>query len=341
MNTPTHLLIIVPSTNIYKKYNMSSPISQEFLLWFKATSIELLLACISKNENNAHIKQNPNPTTCFIDNTLEDFQSFVLLAYNQQKDKLIHPKTILNSSPPLKNKLNLPKDPTTTKRVSAIFNSPQAAFIDLETDGLDVNTCNILSIAIVKPTPNAENPYEVWSTYIKPHPFYTEDDNDAFEINNIGNADLEQGKSFQSVAHTIYAKLYRTILSGYNIHKFDLPILKRHMEKADYYLPYETSVDLYPSIWKNTRQNLETSLQLFDLPIKNLHTAEGDAVSCLLLLNAVYDTDILPKTFDDVQMLLKSKDNHWRNTKLVDINPHFHIAKNYPRISESKALIQE
>src|SRR6266852_2763243 len=73
---------------------------------------------------------------------------------------------------------------------------PQLAFLDIETDGTDINTANILQVAIIKPVIDPEHDslsyFTTWSAYTLPWEGYTEKDNKAFHINHIGKEQLEE-----------------------------------------------------------------------------------------------------------------------------------------------------
>jgi DNA polymerase III epsilon subunit-like protein len=206
---------------------------------------------------------------------------------------------------------------------------PQLAFLDLETDGIDIKTANILQIAIIKPIIDPEyntlNYIKSWSQYILPWEGYTQKDNKAYHINNIGDKELKIALDIEeALMHASY-HLCNTVIVGYNINQFDIPILKRHCDKHNELLLYKYSIDLYPAIWKNKKQKLQDALNAYNLPINsNPHNATADATCCMDLLYEVFERNELPNNEEDLLDLFNTPQNIWQyygRQKIIDINP--------------------
>jgi DNA polymerase III epsilon subunit-like protein len=207
---------------------------------------------------------------------------------------------------------------------------PQLAFLDIETDGTDINTANILQIAIIKPILHPEynscSYFTTWSRYVLPWEGYTEKDNKSFHINHIGDKELKTAIDIDSAVMHVTYHLYNTVIVGYNVNHFDIPILKRHCESWDEPLYHKFSIDLYPAIWKNKKQKLEDAIKAYNLPPNtNPHDATADASCCMDLLYEVIEKNELPNTEDDLLDLFSSPQNIWQHygkNKIIDINPN-------------------
>lgn len=230
---------------------------------------------------------------------------------------------------------------------SSLHSLPQLAFLDIETDGTNIKTANILQISIIKPIidpdHNSLSYFESWSTYVKPWEGYSEKDNKAYHINHIGNKELENAMCLEiALIHLTY-KINETVVVGYNIHGFDMPIIKRDCEKHEEYLNYKYSIDLYPAIWKNRKQTLKDAIKAYNLPMNpNPHDATSDASCCIDLLNEIIERNELPNIEDELLDLFNSKENLWQHygtKKVIEINPkndsYSHLLSYYPTPASS------
>jgi DNA polymerase III epsilon subunit-like protein len=207
---------------------------------------------------------------------------------------------------------------------------PQLAFLDLETDGINIHTANILQVAIIKPIihPKHETLHYIktYSSYILPHEEYSQKDNKAFEINHIGDKQLKTATLMEDAAIDIAYHLHNTVIVGYNINSFDIPILKRHLNYHDEHLFHKFSIDLYPACWKNKKQKLGDAIKAYNL-LNNPkpHDAVADANCCMDLLNEVIERDELPNSEEGLLDLFSSPQNIWQHYsrhKIIDINPN-------------------
>jgi len=234
----------------------------------------------------------------------------------------------------------------------ALHSLPQLAFLDIETDGTDINTANILQVAIIKPVIDPEHDslsyFTTWSSYTLPWEGYTEKDNKAFHINHIGDKQLEKAIDIDDALMHIVFHLCHTVIVGYNVNKFDIPILKRHCDLFNEPLLYKYSIDLYPAIWKNKRQKLEDAIKAYNLPVNsNPHDAIADASCCIDLLSEVIERNELPNNEEDILELFSSSQNIWQNygkNKIIDVNPdnknYSHLLYQTPASSLKRKLSQ-
>ena len=239
-----------------------------------------------------------------------------------------------------------------TATTHALHALPQLAFLDIETDGLDIKTANILQIAIIKPIidPLYESMsyYNTMSTYVLPWKGYSEIDNDAIKINHIGNKQLKTAITTKEALKLAANHLSHTVIVGYNVNNFDIPILQRHFEKYNLSLPHKYSIDLYPAIWKNKKQKLDDAIKYYNVPPNiNPHDALGDAICCIDLLSQIIERNELPNNEDDLLELFNSEQNTWHKfgkKNIINVNPNHsdysHFAYQTPTSSLKRKLSQ-
>jgi DNA polymerase III epsilon subunit-like protein len=211
---------------------------------------------------------------------------------------------------------------------NALHSLPQLAFLDIETDGTNINTANILQIAIIKPIIDLDHDtlsyFTSWSSYVLPWEGYTQIDNTAFHINHIGDKQLETALDIDMAIMCATYHLCNTVIVGYNINNFDIPILKRHCDYFKEPLLYKYSIDLYPTIWKDKKQKLGDAIKAYNLPTNsNPHDATADASCCIDLLSKIIERNELPNTEEDLLDLFSSPNNIWQHfgiNKIINVN---------------------
>jgi DNA polymerase III epsilon subunit-like protein len=209
---------------------------------------------------------------------------------------------------------------------------PQLAFLDIETDSVNIDTANILQVAIIKPVLDSNhtslNHLETFNQYILPHPKYKQKDNLAYHVNKIGDKELSMAKPMSLVSDTISSFISNTIIVGYNSNKFDIPILKRHLEANNAQMFHRLSLDLYPACWKNSKQNLSSALEAHNETNFKPHDAASDASCCIELLTALLKKYMIPSNEEELICLFKQPRNTWKNNlKVVEINPNFPLVE--------------
>lgn len=319
----------------------------EFSTWFQIKAIQQLKQSIDQfniimDEQIQIYKQECRPSTDQIppeylqyqvERCLSAFKINLLSELQQtcfQKQFTITPKNLTNKPIRPSNKSSLMERAKLSASAHILQALPQLAFLDIETDGTNINTANILQVAIIKPIIDQEhdtlNYVTSWSSYISPSNGYSQKDNKAYHINHIGDEQLKTAMYIEEAVIDIVHHLEDTVIVGYNINQFDIPILKRECEK--YYGPihYKYSIDLYPAIWKDKKQKLGDAINAYNLSINsNPHDATADASCCMDLLYEVIERNELPNTEEEQLDLFSSPQNiwqHYRKLKVIDINPN-------------------
>jgi DNA polymerase III epsilon subunit-like protein len=315
----------------------------EFSSWFETKALVNLKQSIKKfnqlidEQIQIHYMENTNKEipSDYLKFQIEScINSFKINLLSDLEHTCLLNKFTFKTKVPIDKPIKLKTENTLMQRAklntatNALYSLPQLAFLDIETDGTNINTANILQIAIVKPIIDSEyntlSYFTTWSKYVRPWKSYTQQDNKAFHINHIGDKELEN--AFEIDEAILYANyhLYNTVIVGYNINNFDIPILKRHCEEFKYTMNYKYSIDLYPAIWKNKKQTLEGAIKTYNVQTNpNPHDATADASCCIDLLTEIIERNELPNNEEDLLDLFNSSENiwqHYKKNKIIDIN---------------------
>jgi DNA polymerase III epsilon subunit-like protein len=193
--------------------------------------------------------------------------------------------------------------PTSTLEVAHLYESAMQlrlwqsnnlVFLDIETDGLNINNCNILQIAIIKAY---DTSFDVWKTYIKPHNQYQiNESSPAFKVNKISQSLIQNSPTFQQVAKNISSLLHNKTIVGFNIDTFDIPILKNALNKATGHITWKNTIDIANLYWNgHNRTSLLKTMQELKIHVPyQLHDAETDAKACIFILSKMIAKGIIP-----------------------------------------------
>ena len=319
----------------------------EFSTWFQSRAIQQLKQSIDQfnqlmDEQFQTFNKECNPSTdetppeylkYQVERCLDAFKINFLSELQQtcfQKKFTIGIKNPIEKPTKLFSKTSLMDRAKLSASAHILQALPQLAFLDIETDGTNINTANILQVAIIKPVVDLEhdtlNYITSWSSYISPSNGYSQKDNKAYHINHIGDEQLKTAMYIEEAVIDIVHQLKDTVIVGYNINQFDIPILKRECQKYYGPLQYKYSIDLYPAIWKDKKQKLEDAIKAYNLPINsNPHDATADASCCMDLLFEVIERNELPNTEEEQLDLFSLPQNiwqHYKKLKVIDINPN-------------------
>jgi uncharacterized protein YprB with RNaseH-like and TPR domain len=180
-------------------------------------------------------------------------------------------------------------------------------FLDTETDGLSTYKNNILSICMTTINMNT-NPLDSSIPieklyYIKPGQNYTIDQNaTASQINKITQMDLNnKGHHLKDIGTTIIKLLTEKIVVGFNINKFDIPMLRSNLKRHNLTLPPLQTIDLYQAHHNLVRHDLQSALKdliCYPIPSNLQHTANADTDACIRLLASFTKKLKLPTSKD-------------------------------------------
>ncbi len=157
-------------------------------------------------------------------------------------------------------------------------------FFDLEATGINIAHDRILEIAVVKLMPNGEVLRK--TTMINPQipiPLETS------LIHGIYDKDVADKPAFKEVAKE-YAKFFEgSDLSGFNVLKFDIPLLVEEFLRVGVEFDYSKKkiIDAQRIFHLMEKRTLSAAYKFYlDKELKDSHTAVADAEACLDILQA-------------------------------------------------------
>src|SRR6478736_6404626 len=155
---------------------------------------------------------------------------------------------------------------------------------DLETTGTNISQDRIIEIAVVKMMPNGEVLRK--SNVINPTiPIPAE----STAIHGISNEDVKDKPTFKEVAKE-YAKFFEGAdLGGFNVLKFDVPMLVEEFLRVDVEFDYHRKkiIDAQRIFHLMEKRTLSAAYQFYcQKDLKNSHTAEADTEATMEVLIA-------------------------------------------------------
>ncbi len=157
-------------------------------------------------------------------------------------------------------------------------------FFDLETTGINVTQDRIIEIAVIKVMPNGDVIKK--SNIVNPTiPIAPE----STAIHGISNDDVKDKPTFKEVAKE-YARFFEGAdLAGFNILKFDVPVLVEEFLRADVEFDYSRKklIDAQKIFHMMEKRTLSAAFKFYcEKEITDAHSAEADTQATLEVLYA-------------------------------------------------------
>ncbi len=102
-------------------------------------------------------------------------------------------------------------------------------FFDLETTGTNIQLDRIIEIATIKIFPDGKR--QEHSRLLNPEMHITDE---ASEVHHIYDEDVKNEKTFSEIADKLFLFFEGCDLAGYNLTKFDIPILEKEFKSCGY-----------------------------------------------------------------------------------------------------------
>ncbi len=151
------------------------------------------------------------------------------------------------------------------------------AFFDLETTGINITHDRIVEISILKVSPNGTE--EKRTDRINPGiPIPIE----SSLIHGIYDKDVTNAPTFKEVAKTYTSFLTGCDLAGFNILKFDIPMLVEEFLRADvnFDISKRKLIDAQKIFHLMEKRNLSAAYKFYcDKTLENAHSAEADTIA--------------------------------------------------------------
>lgn len=153
---------------------------------------------------------------------------------------------------------------------------------DLETTGTWIEKDRIIEIALIKLTPDGKR--EEYASKVNPlmaiPPRVT-------EITGITQEDVKDAPIFTSIAAKVLAFIGDADLGGFNVERFDLPLLAREMTDAGLKFDYSqrTVYDAQKIFHLHVKRDLSAAFAFYcEQELKNAHSALADTQASLEIL---------------------------------------------------------
>ena len=161
------------------------------------------------------------------------------------------------------------------------------AFFDLETTGLNITHDRIVEVSVLRINVNGEEEQRTWR--INPGiPIPPE----TTAIHGISDADVAHEKTFKQAAPEISRFFGNCDLAGYNILKFDLPLLVEEFIRAgvNFDLKDRQLIDVMNIFMKMEPRTLKGAYRFFmNKELDNAHSANADTFATYEVLMAMLD----------------------------------------------------
>lgn len=184
------------------------------------------------------------------------------------------------------------------------------AFIDLETTGIAPATDRIVEIAILKLLPSGAS--KRFSSRVNPG---TPIPSAATAVHGITDADVALEPTFKQLAPRILELLAGCDLSGYNVRRYDLPLLRREFERAGFPLDVRDVhvVDVQTIFHMKEPRDLTAAYRYYcGKEHAGAHGALADVEATAEILRAQLDRyPDLPRDIGELETTLHAKDPVW------------------------------
>ena len=168
-------------------------------------------------------------------------------------------------------------------------------FFDLETTGTNTQTDRIIEISLVKLFPDGQE--EIYTSRVKPGiPIPAE----ATAVHGISDADVANSPTFSQIAPEITNRIAGSDLCGYNIVRFDFPLLRMEYYRNNIAFDIDgiNLVDPMKIFMMKEPRDLTAALQFYcNRNLEDAHSAEADTIATKdILLAQLGHYEDLPNT---------------------------------------------
>jgi DNA polymerase III subunit epsilon len=156
--------------------------------------------------------------------------------------------------------------------------------LDLETTGTWIEKDRIIEIALVKTAPDGCR--DVFSSKVNPMMPIPKV---VTELTGISDADVKSAPTFASIAQKVLDFIGEADLGGFNLERFDLPLLQREMIDAGFKFDWQSRCvyDAQKVYHLHEKRDLSAALNHYcGEELKDAHSALADAEATLDILKA-------------------------------------------------------
>ena len=186
---------------------------------------------------------------------------------------------------------------------------PLAVF-DIESTGTSPRADRIVEISIVKIMP--DNSRETSTQRINPQRHIPEE---TTRIHGISDSDVADCPSFKEIAHELYQNINDSDLCGYNLIRFDVPMLIEEFLRSDinFDIDKRRIIDVQRIFHRREPRTLSAALSFYcDKEHINAHGAEADVIATIDVLEGQFKHyGDLPSDMDELNEYCNPRDPSW------------------------------
>ena len=179
-------------------------------------------------------------------------------------------------------------------------------FFDLETTGLEIIKEQIVELAAYKLMPNGDK-IKYYSLF---KPTIATIGEEAQALHGISAETLKDAPIFKDKAQEIFEFFTDCDLGGYNVLRFDIPMLVEELHRADiHYNPLRSNVvDVFKILQEKEPRNLGVMYKYYTgKDMVNAHAASADIEATIEIFEAQITKYDLPNDIDAIQKEIISK----------------------------------
>ena len=178
-------------------------------------------------------------------------------------------------------------------------------FFDLETTGLSITNDRIIEICLLKI--NIDNSRDIKNWLINPQIPISEE---SINIHGITNEKVKNQPLFKEIAEEIINFIKNCDLAGYNLIKFDIPLLAEELlrSKIEFNFKNCNIIDVQNIFHKLEKRTLEAAYKFYcNKILENAHSAKTDTIATYeILLEQIKKYDELSNNVDSLSKFSKN-----------------------------------
>ena len=183
-------------------------------------------------------------------------------------------------------------------------------FFDLETTGTNVQGDRIVEICVAKIMPDGE--MEVKTRRFNPERHIPEE---ASAVHGIYDEDVADAPTFKSVSSSFLLYLENCDLAGFNIKRFDVPLLVEEFKRAglDFDIENRKLIDMQTIFHKKEPRTLTAAYKFYcGKDLEDAHSAEADVLASIDVLEGqLKKYEDLPKDVDALHEFCDQRQPNW------------------------------